>query len=651
MLRLRTLTLLAALGTGVAGAQENSDRLYAAIRAGDVPALRTLLDQGAGPNEADSQGVTPLMKAAAIGSLDAMKLLIERGAEVNARNAFGSTALMWAAHDAQKVRFLLAHGADVNKATKTGRTALMIAALSNPSAETVRMLLERGADQSLVDNLDNNAFLSALKGNDAATIRLLADSPGDVNRADPLGETPLMREAAMRNIEAVKLLLEKGAKVNAASPGDSPRLKVKNGKVELGGFTPLIMAATYGPPALVKVLLDAGAKVNVADVRGMTPLMLATTSDHSDPAIVKMLLDHSADFTAKSAAGETALDWARKFGRNDVIEALGGKPAAVRPVALSKSKLDAHAALQRSIELLERTSAEFFVQSGCFGCHAQSATQFAVAAARAKGIAINEKLAAERLQQILRPGLPPPAVIMERARPFGDTTLYALESLARSGYAPNPMTDFLANEIAAEQWEDGGWHESGGLARTPLEDGDFSRTAMAIKVLKTYGTPGCAAEMSARIDRARRWLLQAKPEIAEDYNMRLAGVAVAGAGAAELNQIAKPIRERQREDGGWAQRDELSSDAYATGMTLSLLAEAGVLQPSEPSYQKGLKFLLATQAGDGSWHVLSRAAKIQPYFESGFPYGHDQWISSIGTAWAANALALALESPVLLGRR
>ncbi len=262
MLRLRTLTLLAALGTAVAGAQENSDRLYAAIRAGDdsPEALKDLQSsiRAAGPNEADSQGVTPLMNAAAIGSLDAMKLLIERGAEVNAQNAFGSTALMWSARDAQKVRFLLAHGADVNKATKTGRTALTIAALSNPSAETVHMLLERGADPSLVDNLGNNAFLSALKGNDAATIRLLADSPGDVNRADPLGETPLMREAAMRNIEAVKLLLEKGAECKTQRrPGDSPRLKVKNGKVELGGFTPLIMAATYGPArkALVKVLL------------------------------------------------------------------------------------------------------------------------------------------------------------------------------------------------------------------------------------------------------------------------------------------------------------------------------------------------------------------------------------------------------------
>jgi len=58
---------------------------------------------------------------------------------------------------------------------------------------------------------------------------------------------------------------------------------------------------------------------------------------------------------------------------------------------------------------------------------------------------------------------------------------------------------------------------------------------------------------------------------------------------------------------------------------------------------KAVKFLLGTQAADGSWHVVSRATKFQQYFESGFPYAHDQWISTMATGWAANALALSIE--------
>ena len=48
---------------------------------------------------------------------------------------------------------------------------------------------------------------------------------------------------------------------------------------------------------------------------------------------------------------------------------------------------------------------------------------------------------------------------------------------------------------------------------------------MALRALAKYGTPGRAAETKARMARARQWLLEAKPVILEDLNMRLLGVA------------------------------------------------------------------------------------------------------------------------------
>ena len=64
---------------------------------------------------------------------------------------------------------------------------------------------------------------------------------------------------------------------------------------------------------------------------------------------------------------------------------------------------------------------------------------------------------------------------------------------------------------------------------------------------------------------------------------------------------------------------------------------------TNPVYQKGVKYLLRTQAADGSWHVATRSIWLQPYFESGFPYAHDQWISAAGTSWAVMALSLTVE--------
>jgi len=42
--------------------------------------------------------------------------------------------------------------------------------------------------------------------------------------------------------------------------------------------------------------------------------------------------------------------------------------------------------------------------------------------------------------------------------------------------------------------------------------------------------------------------------------------------------------------------------------------------------------------------VKSRAPKFQPYFESGFPHGQDQWISAMATGWAAAALSTGIEN-------
>ena len=97
----------------------------------------------------------------------------------------------------------------------------------------------------------------------------------------------------------------------------------------------------------------------------------------------------------------------------------------------------------------------------------------------------------------------------------------------------------------------------------------------------------------------------------------------------------------QRADGGWGQLPTLDSDAFAIGQTLVALRETGAVTPTDDAYQRGVRFLLSTQLADGSWYVQSRSLAFQPYFESDFPHGHDQWVSNAGTNWAVMALAAA----------
>jgi ankyrin repeat protein len=642
---------VAGIGSGAVTATDDSlDKLYSAIRADDVRQMKALLDGGISTNAAGPDGITPLMAAAEIGSFDSMKVLIDRSADVNAKNTSGSTALMFSVTDAKKVRLLLDHGADVNVAARSGRTALIIASFANPSADVVRMLLAKGATVDVMDQRKVTPLNAATFGNDIATIRALLDASADIHTADTfIGLTPLINASGNRNLEAVKMLLAKGANVNAISKTqDLPR--IQTGTVEFGGWTPLLMAVPFGPPELIRTLIDGGARVNVQDYRSFTPLMLAAANDHANPEIVKLLLAHNADTQVKGRANETAADWAAKFGDPAVIRALGatpGTPKAATPIGASSTQTpDVRTAVQHSVSLLERASSEFVRKAGCFACHEQPSASFAVGAARGKGINIDEKAATDRWTQ-LTSALN--ATQLEGAAALGgaDNNLYLAEALVRSGYAPDHKTDILAANLAAYQGGDGGWHLPG-YVRSPLQDNDFSRTAMAIRALKTYGTPGRAAEMKQRIERGKQWLLHASPMTTEDFDMRLSGVAAAGAPISDLRKLAEPILAKQRPDGGFAQRDSLTSDAYATGMTLWTLANARVLQTSDEVYRKGIQFLLSTQAPDGSWHVISRATTFQIYFEGGFPYSHDQWISIMGTGWASSALSLAINKTTVV---
>jgi ankyrin repeat protein len=635
--------------TAVVAAQDGggpSDALYSAVRANDLARLQTLVDGGADVNAADARGgSTPLMHAAAVGSLESMKLLIDHKADVNAANTGGVTALMMSVTDIDKVRLLVEHGADVNAATKRGRTPLILAALSDGSAPIVRLLMAKGANPKAVDALKVTSLRAAAGGGDTETIRMLIEAGVPVDDPDFAGFTPLMGAAFGGNIPAVKLLLSKGANINAVS-GDGAFQKVKAGTIALGNWTPLLAAATLGSPEMIKTLLDAGANVNARDVRGMTPLMLAVATDRQNIDVIRLLIGRKADVNVRSLAGETALDWAKKIGNPAVVGALerAGAAAASQQAAAQTpfAPADMTTTVRRSLALLEKSTAQAAANGGCASCHHHNITDIAASVAREKGIVVDEKSAADRAQ-LTRARFFAPMMFFERMEGggFPDVELYALSALSASGHQPDRNTDAVVASVLAQQRADGSWN-IGGIARPPIEDGDIFRTSLGIIALKAYGSPGRSAEIARRTSLAARWLERATPATTEDRNMQLLGLQCTGASEPALRKMANAILSTQRADGGWSQNAFLSSDAYATGQTLVTLVKTGLLKPSDAAYQRGLKYLLSTQHADGSWFVRSRSPKFQPFFESGFPYGHDQWISAMATGWATAAVAMGL---------
>jgi squalene cyclase len=214
-----------------------------------------------------------------------------------------------------------------------------------------------------------------------------------------------------------------------------------------------------------------------------------------------------------------------------------------------------------------------------------------------------------------------------------------LIDLGANNYPADPATDALARLIRLQQFPDGHWQP---LAhRPPIEASDIQVTATAIHALKLYAPVAQKAEFEQTVKRAASWLGSAKPTDTQDRAMLLMGLGWSGATQSAIMSAVKALRADQRADGGWAQLTTLQSDAYATGQALVALGEAAGVASTDPAVAKGIKFLLSTQRADGSWYVQTRVIPLQPYFESNFPYGHDQWISAAATNWAAQALARA----------
>jgi ankyrin repeat protein len=643
------VALLFALSTFIGTAQDSVDRYYQAIRNNDLPTLRGLL-KNTDVNTKDQRGTTPLMVATAYGSLDAMTLLLSAGADVNAKNAFDATALLWSAYDLAKVRLLVSKGAGVNSQSKQGRTPLLVAASHDGGSEIVKFLLENGADISARDGAGSTALVAATEANDTATVRLLLDKGADVNAMGMFyegatgGQTPLMNAAAHGNVDVIKMLLAKGADVNAT--GSSDGLHVKNGPIALGTYTPLLLAASFASPEAVRLLLDAGAKPNVQDVRGMTPLMLAVSSDRANPAVIRLLLDNGADPGIQSKLGENSRNWAQKFGDADILKLLSiqrtqAPSAVLRPLAERKSE-NTKEAVEKSLALLQRTSGAFFREGGCVACHAQNLTGIAVSVARANGIRVDEGAAAEQLKTVKLQFASFDQVLLQRMDTPGgvDLVMYSALHLGSEHAPADRAIDAMIHNIAGQQRRDGNWHVPA-LARPPMEDGDFSRTAIALRCLSLYEFPGRNAEFHQRIARAAAWLKSASPRTTEDRTMQLLGLKWANADRRSWQVPLKRLLALQHSDGGWAQTPDLASDAYATGQVLYTIHELGI-PATDIAYRNGVAHLLSTQAEDGSWHVPSRAPKFQPYFQSGFRYDHDQWISSAATAWAAMGLSYAV---------
>lgn len=313
------------------------------------------------------------------------------------------------------------------------------------------------------------------------------------------------------------------------------------------------------------------------------------------------------------------------------------------PVLLSVAAFAAPAgvqsAAQRGVALIQKVNDQW--RFPCVSCHHQVLGALALQSARSRGIPVNEPTAqrtstrdykllldldaAVRVEQLIDPAMSEGSLLI---------------GAHAAGVAPSLVTAVYARHLARTQMPDGHWAIFDN--RPPHSHSAFTGAAIAAHAIQLYHP-----SPQPFVARARRWLAAAIPQDTEDATFQLLGLLWTAAPPKAVAASAARLASLQQPSGAWSQTSRSKEpDAYSTAQALYALLAAKAWRPDDVNSTRSVQWLLDHQATDGSWHVKTRlhtpAPISPPYFESGFPYGHDQFLSMAATAWAVRALAESL---------
>ena len=331
--------------------------------------------------------------------------------------------------------------------------------------------------------------------------------------------------------------------------------------------------------------------------------------------------------------------------RNIVLLALTAHALFAQGLS-AQSSVEIRQAVTRALPPLEHSAAAFVAKRACVSCHHNILSVLMLHLARQRGLTIDPGVLNAVEEKTFRP-LRGPAALDDaiQAVTLNDPTpndSFLLMAAHAASLPPDLTTAVYARRLA--QWQrDGHWVTSD--FRPPHSSSPFTATATAVRAISLYFPAELRPERDACILRARQWLVRERPNSTEDAAFRLMGLVWASAPAREIDTASRDLLARRGAAGGWPELPGYQPDAYSTGQSLFALHEAG-MPVADRAWRDGVRFLVSTQAADGTWRVPTRMlspAEVSPeYFTTGFPYRKDEYLSYAGSAWAAMALLSSL---------
>ncbi|KAJ9587145.1 hypothetical protein L9F63_019333 [Diploptera punctata] len=265
-----------------------------------------LLNMEININVKDGNMMTPAHTAARSKKWEVVKLLLKEGTDHLATDISGNTLLHYAAQYGATdiISILLGYKMDINIINENLQTPALRAA-SYFKWETVKQLLEHGADCTARDKKGDTILHYAAQKGAKNIIRILLGHKMDINIKNKYLQTPAHLAASYFKWETVKQLLEHGADCTAR---------------DNDGDTILHYAAQKGAKNIISILLGHKMDVNIKNKYLQTPAHRAASNLEWET--VKQLLEHGADCTACDNKGDTILHYAAREGATGIINHL-----------------------------------------------------------------------------------------------------------------------------------------------------------------------------------------------------------------------------------------------------------------------------------------------------------------------------------------
>ena len=295
-------------------------------------------------NMKTTAGITPLMTLATGGDMEGTKILLSMGADASAVDIENSNALYYAATSGdfpELLNLLAINGASVDSTGGWSDNSPLHEAVMSDYTESVRQLLDLGANVNASDNLGDSPLHDASYHGNLEVYQLLLDHGANVDATNSDYSTPILSAAQNEQFEICLEMLKRSSDLQLHCDVLDVVIDYQEEEIEkmltdagcvsdTGSYSyddtylisnNLVIASLSGDADLLKAELEAGTDITMSlNWDGERAIHIA--AHHGHLKIIELLLEYGAEIDVLDDHGWGALHKAAAAGNEAIVDLL-----------------------------------------------------------------------------------------------------------------------------------------------------------------------------------------------------------------------------------------------------------------------------------------------------------------------------------------